>query len=257
MVKLFEASYSLPNKCLLYPINFNVNHRELLVIMGANGAGKSTLIKLIARLLKPSSGRIEFSGKNLSDYTIKELAKKRAVLAQHYEISFELTAREIIMMGRYPFFISNPSSTDEAIVDAVLTKMEISHLANRTYQTLSGGEAQKVQMCRVLAQIESTNQHSPLLLLDEPVSHLDIKFQYHLLAMAKSLTFVNTTVVAVLHDINLALKYADRILFLKDGRMEHLHKKSEVITEKIIKNIFDVDSMLIQIPSDERQWVTF
>ncbi len=257
MVKLFETSYTLPKKCLLHPINFSINNGELLVIMGANGAGKSTLIKLISGLLKPSSGRIDFLGKELGLYSINELAKRRAVLTQHYDINFSLTAREIIMMGRYPFFYSNPSSFDESIVDATMNKMEIMHLANRTYQTLSGGEAQKVQMCRVLAQIESVNRDSTLLLLDEPVSHLDLKFQYQLLEIVKALTLANTTIVSVLHDINLALKYADRILFMKEGRVEYLHYKKDKLTASIIKNVFDVDSKIIHLPDDERQWVTF
>lgn len=257
MVKLFEASYSLSKKCLLHPTNFSINKGELLVIMGANGAGKSTLIKLISGLLKPSSGSIDFLGKELGLYSINELAKKRAVLTQRYDINFALTSREIIMMGRYPFFNSNPSSIDESIVDATMRKMEITHLANRFYQTLSGGEAQKVQMCRVLAQIESVNRDSTLLLLDEPVAHLDLKFQYQLLAIVKSLALANTTVVSVLHDINLALKYADRILFLKKGKVEYLHYKKDKITAAVIKNVFDVDAKIIHLPDDERQWVTF
>src|SRR5206468_4796831 len=170
--------------------------------MGANGAGKSTLLKLLAGDLKPSAGKIWWEKKEISDYSKKELAVQRAVLSQHYNISFPITVQEIVMMGRYPHFSSNPGEVDLAICREAMDLMSVREFAERDYNTLSGGEAQKVQMSRVLAQVWDA-QNEKILYLDEPVSHLDVRFQHQLLRAAKDWCRNQTTVIAILHDINL------------------------------------------------------
>lgn len=257
MIDIQNLSFNIHGKYLLKNIDCKIPTNELLVIMGANGAGKTTLLKMMSGLLHASHGKLLIDHKLIDDYTTLELSHKRAVLSQHYEIAFPLTAKEIVMMGRYPFFQSNPSEKDKAIVDEVLAQMEITKLANRNYQTLSGGEAQKVQMCRVLAQMQGPETQNKFLLLDEPVSHLDIKFQYQLLEIAQSIKNEKTAVVAVLHDINLALKFADRILFMKDGMIVHQHQKSEQLDPSVIKQVFDVQATMIELPDQKRQWVCF
>jgi iron complex transport system ATP-binding protein len=139
-----------------------------------------------------------------------------------------------------------------------MKKLSVSHLSERNYQTLSGGEAQKVQMCRVLAQIGETSPIAQkLLLLDEPVSHLDIKYQHQILDEAKQLTSKNVGVLAVLHDINLALKYADRILFMKGGKLIKSIQNSSTITAELLKEVFDVDAKIIRIPDMDQIYVSF
>jgi iron complex transport system ATP-binding protein len=257
MINIQNLSFKIHEKYLLKNIDCKISTNELLVIMGANGAGKTTLLKMMSGLLHASSGKLLIDQKLIEDYSTLELSHKRAVLSQHYEIAFPLTAKEIILMGRYPFFQTNPSELDKAIVDEVIAQMEITKLANRNYQTLSGGEAQKVQMCRVLAQMRGVDKQNKFLLLDEPVSHLDIKFQYQLLEIAQTIKNEKTAVVAVLHDINLALKFADRILFMKDGVIVHEHLKSEKLELSVIKNVFDVHATMIDLPEQNRQWVCF
>ena len=257
MIDIINCSYQIQHKFLLKDINCSIAPNELVVIMGANGAGKSTLLKLIAGVLIASSGEIYIDNKLIKKYTANQLALKRAVLSQHYEIAFPLSVKEIILMGRYPYFSNNPNNSDLAIVEDVMEEMGITNLAERVYQTLSGGEAQKVQMCRVLAQINGEEQKNKFLLLDEPVSHLDIKYQYHLLEIAKAMVNPTTAVIAVLHDINLALKFADRILFMKEGEIAHQHQKSTSLSLEVIKKVFDVDAQLISLPNEDRQWVCF
>ena len=257
MIDIQNLSYKIQEKYLLKNIECKIPTNELLVIMGANGAGKTTLLKMLSGLLDASNGQLLIDQKLIEDYSTLELSHKRAVLSQHYEIAFPLTAKEIILMGRYPYFQTNPSELDKAIVDEVITQMGITNLANRNYQTLSGGEAQKVQMCRVLAQMRGAETQNKFLLLDEPVSHLDIKFQYQLLEIAQSIKNEKTAVVAVLHDINLALKFADRILFMKAGSIVYQHYKSEKLDLSVIKNVFDVDATMIDLPDQNRQWVCF
>jgi iron complex transport system ATP-binding protein len=257
MIDIINCSYQIQDKFLLKKINCSFASNELVVIMGANGAGKSTLLKLIAGVLATSSGEVFIDNQLIKKYSANQLALKRAVLSQHYEIAFPLSVKEIILMGRYPYFSNNPSKKDLVIVNEVMEEMGITNLAERDYQTLSGGEAQKVHMCRVLAQLNEEAQKNKFLLLDEPVSHLDIKYQYHLLEIAKSIVNPYTAVIAVLHDINLALKFADRILFMKDGEIVHQHQKATSLNLEVIKNVFDVDAQLLFMPKEDRHWVCF
>jgi len=257
MINFFQTSFSINKKQLLHPTDLQIVPNEFLVIMGANGAGKSTLLKLMAGLLKPTKGKINFENIDLTNYSAAQLAKKRAVLSQHYQYAFPLTAKEIAMMGRYPFYNATPTLLDESIVCNAMEIMEVTNFANRSYESLSGGEAQKVQMSRVLAQMFTQNKEQKYLLLDEPVSHLDIKFQHQLLSIAKSIITPQTAVIAVLHDLNLALKYADRIIFMKEGSIIYEHKTLEDLPLAIIKDVFGIDASLIEIPNEQRKLVVF
>jgi iron complex transport system ATP-binding protein len=257
MIDIVNCTFRIQDKFLLKDINCSIAPNELIVIMGANGAGKSTLLKLIAGVISASSGELFIENQLIKKYSAQQLALKRAVLSQHYEIAFPLSVKEIILMGRYPYFRNHPSTRDLAIVNEVMAEMGIENLADRIYQTLSGGEAQKVHMCRVLAQINGEDKKNKFLLLDEPVSHLDIKYQYHLLEISKRMVNPNTAIIAVLHDINLALKFADRILFMKEGRIVHEHQKKDPLAISVIKQVFDVEASIINMPNENRQWVCF
>ena len=248
MIKLDSIEYVIGSKKLVSDIKLNIKNGECLVIMGANGAGKSTLLKIIAGSLKPSKGNVIIDEANIDQLSPNVLAKKRAVLSQHYHLVFPLTVTEVVMMGRYAFYNNNPSKNDYAIVKESLELMNIEHLSNRIYQTLSGGEAQKVQMARVMSQVYiENNDQQKYLLLDEPVSHLDVHFQYELMRIANEYSKKKGTVIAVLHDINLALKYADRIIFLKDGILKYELNQSERIDVNLIKDIFNAEAQIIDI----------
>ncbi len=258
MIDVKQVSFSIKKSVLVKEVSIRVLPGEFVVIMGANGAGKSTLLKMMAGSLHPSEGTILFKEKNISGYKVEELAKQRAVLSQHYHISFPMSAREMVMIGRYPYFTNQPHAADEAMVDDAMQRMQVSTLSNRQYHSLSGGEAQKIQMCRVLAQMGYTSEtQQKLLLLDEPVSHLDIKYQHQLLNEAKSLCQKNVAVIAVLHDINLALKYADKIFFMKQGSVIHTLSKEEKITIGLLKDVFDVEANVFNIPGQSGNFVSY
>ncbi len=258
MIDVQAVSFRVKKKTLVNNVSLQIQPGEFIVVMGANGAGKSTLLKMIAGSLQPTSGLVFFNDKKLKEYTVEELAQKRAVLSQHYHISFPLTAREIVMMGRYPYFNHQPTHKDESIVNEALQRMQVQDLSDRDYNTLSGGEAQKIQMCRVLAQIgEISQDENKLLLLDEPVSHLDIKYQHQLLQQARSLCENKVAVLAVLHDINLSLKYADRILFMKDGLLIRSLSKNESIDAHLLKEVFDVDANVLTMPDGKGKFIVF
>ena len=151
---------------------------RLHLILGANGAGKSTLIKLLARLLRPDEGHVLYDSCDVARWSERALAERRAVLSQAVEVAFSIPVRELVMMGRYPHFGTHPGADDLQICDEVMQFFDVAHMAERSYGTLSGGEKQRVQFARVLAQIwrplDGLNRY---LFLDEPLTFLDIRHQ--------------------------------------------------------------------------------
>ena len=200
MLNATRISYRIGEATLLQNTSLQLEEGRFHVIMGPNGAGKSTLLTLLAGELQPATGDILLHGKNLKSFGRKELAQHRAVLSQHYHLSFPILVHDIVLMGRYPFFGRSPSSNDLDICRQAMESMGVYAFRDRDYSSLSGGEAQKVQMSRVLSQIWETSETNPkMLFLDEPVSHLDIRYQYELLKAARDLCKRHTTVIAVLH----------------------------------------------------------
>ena len=153
MLEAKDISYHVGVKTLLQPTSLQLDYGEFVVVMGANGAGKSTLLKILAGELKPGVGTVSIDGLEIHDYNRSELARKRAVLSQHYNITFPISVHEVLMMGRYPYFKNKPSSLDYEVCRDSALMMDVQQFADRDIQTLSGGEAQKVQMSRVLAQV--------------------------------------------------------------------------------------------------------
>ena len=257
MLRAENISFKVGHKYLLHESSIEFEPGKFHVIMGANGAGKSTLLKLLAGDQKPSSGKIDLFGKELNHYSKKELATKRAVLSQHYNITFPISVNDIVLMGRYPYFSSNPATNDLFICKKAMELMDVLDLSERDYNTLSGGEAQKVQMSRVLSQIWKAKAGAEkLLFLDEPVSHLDVKYQHQLLKGAKNLCNEHTTVIAILHDINLSIAYADRIIFMKQGRIVYDTTELSQISTEVIHDVFDVSSTILH-PDNHKPVVIF
>lgn len=257
MLNAENISFKVGGRFLLNDTSVQFDQGKFHVIMGPNGAGKSTLLKLLAGEVKPSSGKINFIGRELNSFSKKHLATKRAVLSQHYHITFPISVKDIVLMGRYPYFTNNPTANDLSVCQQAMQLMDIHQLRERDYNTLSGGEAQKVQMSRVLSQIwEARPGEGKLLFLDEPVSHLDVKYQHQLLSAAKNLCREHTTVIAVLHDINLSFAYADRILFLKQGEVLYDETDFSRVNAEMIQNVFDVSSTILH-PENHKPVVIF
>ncbi len=256
MLKASNISYNIKEKYLVKDINLNFGEGQFTVIMGQNGAGKSTLLKILANSMKNSTGDVNYNNKDIHSYHALELAKLRAVLSQHYDITFPITVDDIVIMGRYPHFKSVPSHEDIKICEEVMKQINIEDLKGREYGTLSGGEAQKVQMARVLAQIWE-KETSKILFLDEPVSNLDMKYQHQILSMAQKISRENCIVIAVLHDINLSLTYADRIVFMKDGFIKYVLNDLKELSEEIILDIFNVKAKIINNPFTDKPLVIY
>lgn len=257
MLRAEKISFKVDHNYLLKETSVQFEEGKFHVIMGPNGAGKSTLLKVLAGDEKASSGEINFLNRDLNDYSKKQLATKRAVLSQHYQITFPISVDDVVMMGRYPYFLNSPTVKDRSICRQAMQLLNVYDLRERDYNTLSGGEAQKVQMSRVLSQIwEAGAGDLKLLFLDEPVSHLDVKYQHQLLSAAKNLCRQHTAVIAILHDINLSIAYADRILFMKHGSIVYDETDFSRINSDVIHDVFDVSSTILY-PQNHKPVVLF
>lgn len=247
---MFEAkniSVQFSARKILGDVSLRINPGETVALLGANGAGKSTLLKTLCGDVKLKSGEVVLENRLLQNWDYHELAGKRAVLSQHSTLAFPFTAREVALLGRNPHVRGRESKKDLEIVAAALKSVEAAHLAEQSFPTLSGGEQQRVHLARVLAQIwERRENEARYLFLDEPTSSLDLAHQHLILQIARKLSRENAGVIVVLHDLNLAANYADRIYLLKDGKNFRSGTPAEILTAPNIKAAFDFDVSILE-----------
>lgn len=242
-----NLTYTIKKHTILKGVNFAIRPGEMVGLLGANGAGKSSLIKLLNGEYTPTDGQVNLCGNNLQSYSAVSLAKMRATMAQQHRVSADFTVKEIVMMGRYPHYNQQPQTADLEAVEQTMELCGVSHLEDRSILSLSGGESQRVHLARVLTQL--WKQPNALLLLDEPISAMDIKFQHQTLTLARALADYGWMVVAVLHDINLAAQYADRLFLMKNGRKLMDGTPSEVLNSRNIYTIFGIDADVVVNPT--------
>lgn len=257
MLELKNIGYTINKTVILKDISLSFKQGHFNALLGPNGAGKSTLLKIATGVLTPSAGTVFLDNKSISEYSNKALSLKRAVLSQHFDLTFPLSVKEVVTMGRYPHFDNTPSVSDRQIVESALEKVSMTHKIHQNYMTLSGGEKQKVQMARVLAQIWNSpnDTEHKYLFLDEPTTSLDIRYQLQILDLAKELLNYNTTVIAILHDLNLSFHYGCPYFFLKEGILVYQTDEKQAITEDLIENVYDVKAhKRIDAASGEAIW---
>jgi iron complex transport system ATP-binding protein len=231
---------------------------QLYVIVGPNGSGKSTFLKAFAGEWPIAAGEVFYDEVPLGALDKAALARRRAVMSQLPELHFPLRVEDIVGMGRYPHFSFQASRNDRQISLAAMERLSIAGLAGRDYLTLSGGEKQRVQFARALAQIwDPPEQGCRYLFLDEPVSSLDIYYQHQLLELARELVRERVVLIAVLHDLNLAMQYADRVLFLRQGRVIAEGPVPAVIQPALIREVFQVDARLLSDPEGRRPVIAY
>jgi iron complex transport system ATP-binding protein len=248
MMQVNQLVYTAGKRTILDNISFSLLPGRVTVILGPNGAGKSTLLRMLAGELKPTSGTVRWQNRPLHQIPPAQLAQQRAVLTQQYAIALPFACEEVVLMGRYPHFSNQPSPEDLSIVKAAMEEMHVAHLAQRPFQTLSGGEQQRVQAARVLAQLWNNQEAAPgkLLLLDEPTSSMDIQHQQLLLSKACKLAQQQYAVLIVLHDLNLAARYADDIVLLQQGRLLAAGTATKVLQPAILQQAYGIPLQLIQ-----------
>ncbi len=249
MLKTENIQYTIGKKIILHGISTAFHPGEFNMILGPNGSGKSSFLKIFSGETTKFSGSVFYQHQQITDLRKEELAKCRAVMSQQPELSFPLTGEEVVMMGRYPHFTFAPNKKDIRICMEVMDRMNLSAFRERNYLTLSGGEKQRVQFARVLAQLwEKPADGCRYLFLDEPLTSLDIKYQQEFLQIASDFLDDQTVLIAVMHDINLASQYGDRLFFLKEGSLVSEGSSKDILSEDLLRNVFDVSASIINNP---------
>lgn len=225
---------------ILKDVELEAKSSEVLAVIGANGAGKSTLIRCINRILKPYTGTVLLDGKELTSFTAKERACMMGYVPQTAKDVFSFNVMETVLMGRKPHISWGVGKRDLKIVNSVLVRMGLTQFVERYLYELSGGERQKVLIARALAQ------EPEVLLLDEPTSNLDVRHQLEVMELVQGIALQQKKcVLMVVHDLNLAARYADKILMLKDGEVFAAGTPQDVLVPKNIKAVYGVESMII------------
>jgi iron complex transport system ATP-binding protein len=240
-----NVSFSYFNGLVLRDIDLNIGDGEMVGVIGPNGCGKTTLLKLACGVLSPVRGEVSLGGISLKKLSRKQVARHVAVVPQYFNIPFAFTVAEVVLLGRTPFIstISGETRRDHAMSALALGLAGINHLKNRYFNDLSGGERQKVILAMALAQ------EPKLLLLDEPTTHLDISHQVEILELVKSLNREQeVTVVAAMHDLNLAALFFERLVLLKEGAIFADGSPREVLTEDTIQDVFSASVKVSQHP---------
>ena len=244
-LQIRQVCFSYLNGLVLHNINLSIEAGEMVGLLGPNGSGKTTLIKIASGVLKPNQGEIRLDGSSLSQLSRKSVARSVAVVPQQFNIPFAFTAIEVVMLGRIPFIkaFTEESRVDRQFVDEALELVGISELKERRFDELSGGERQKVILAMALAQ------QPRLLLLDEPIVHLDITHQVEILERVRKLNVEQgVTIIAAMHDLNLASLYFDRLILLNEGRISADGTPAQVLTEDRIGEVFSAPVRVEQHP---------
>jgi len=250
MVDLRGVSHQVDGTVILNDITTRFQPNRFNVILGPNGAGKSTLLRVATGLLQPTLGEVRYGDRLVSSFSATALARKRAVLSQHVDLAFALSVEDVTLMGRYPHYDRVPSARDRDIVRRALDLVGMHDKRQQQYPTLSGGEQQKVQLARVLAQIwnDGSGARHTYLFLDEPTTSLDVHYQIHLLDVARGLLKHDCTIVAILHDLNIAFQYGDVFFVMDAGRLVHVATDAADLSRDLIERVFQVQAHRIHDP---------
>lgn len=242
MLRLEKITVEVESKKLIDNVSIDFEAGKMNLIIGPNGSGKSTLIKAASKQVTITNGSVMYGDQEINSLTYQQLAKFRGVLSQNIEVAFPLKVWEVVMLGRSPHFTSSPGSFDLHAVEEAMSYFDVSSMAHRDYFTLSGGEKQRVNFARVLAQIWFPHPgQMRYLLLDEPLTFLDINYQYQFMHKLQHLAEKrDIVIVGVVHDLNLAARFADTILLLSEGRILAQGSATEVLTKENIQKAFRI-----------------
>lgn len=234
-LRIEGLGYSIGSKEILEDIFVAVRNGELVGLIGPNGSGKTTLLRHVYRALPPEAKTVFIQGRDIRTFSYRESAREVTVLRQEHGSDFPYTILEMVLMGRSPHrkFFESDTVEDKELALSALRRVGMSHAEDRAFGNLSGGEKQRVLMARSLAQ------EAEILLLDEPTNHLDVYYQWSLMGIIKGL---GKTVLAVMHELNLACAFCDRIYALDGGRIVASGKPSEVCTKELLAKVFRIDA---------------
>ncbi|MGQ9681952.1 MAG: heme ABC transporter ATP-binding protein [Anaerolineae bacterium] len=241
--------FSYNGNPVLKDVSLALQPGRLIGVIGPNGAGKTTLVRLLSGLLRPDSGRVMLDGKPLAAWSRKEIGRRLAVVPQSPQLPETFTAGEVVLLGRTPYLglLGNESAHDREVARRAMERTQCWHLAERLIGTLSGGERQRVVVARALAQ------EAPVLLLDEPTTHMDVNHQLGLVVLVKHLVQqYRLAALVILHDLNLASVYCDELILLAEGRVVARGQAHEVITPEQIRSAYRADILVMAHPQTGR-----
>lgn len=247
MITAKDLSFGYDDRTIFDKVSFNFEEAGFFGIIGPNGAGKSTLLKLILGFLKPDEGQIQINGASVPQMKRRELAKQIAYVPQQMNVDYDFTVMDILEMGRHPYHgqFDGMTSKERALIQETIEATGLSHLTDHSVTTLSGGELQRLLIGRALVQ------DTPIILLDEPISHLDIHYQKEIVNLLASIgSLKGKIMISVLHDMNVALNYCDGVFLVHEGAVIS-GKPEEVITPSRIERVYKTQVHLIQ--SDQRK----
>lgn len=237
ILEINNLDFSYNEKSVLKDISLSISKGEFLSIIGPNGSGKSTILKLITKLNTPNRGEIFLNNVNIKDINQRDLAKSISLVPQNTYIEYEFSVKELVTMGRFPYKkrFERDSKDDYAIVNKAMERTNTKYLEDRLITEISGGETQRVTIARALAQ------ETDIILLDEPTSFLDINHQIEILNLLRDLNKEEKkTIILVIHDINLAARYSDRIMILKEGQVMDVGRPEDVINKENILKAYNL-----------------
>jgi len=240
MIEVDDVTVAVEGRNLLENVSAACLPGTLTALVGPNGAGKSTLLSVIAGDRRSTRGRVMLAGRDVASYSVRDLAQIRSVFPQGSVIRFGYTVEEVVAMGRA--FRDLPPDDDRRAVHEAMVASEIDHMAFRNAQTLSGGEQARTTFARVVVQA------TPIVLLDEPTAALDLRHQEKVLAAAREMALTGATVVAVLHDLNLAAAYADKVVLLENGRVAADGTPWDVLRQELIETVYRQDVRILEHP---------
>lgn len=245
-----QLVFNVGRKNVIDNLSVTLKQGELIALIGPNGAGKSTLLRLLTGYLSPQSGQCQLEERPLTEWPTQALARRRAVMRQQHSLAFSIPVRDLITMARAPW----GKQHEQTIVEEVMSLTACDKLANKDYRTLSGGEQQRVQLAKALAQLWQPDGPEGWLFLDEPTSALDLYFQQHCLRLLSQLAHKGKLAVCVvLHDLNLASLWADRLLLLHQGRLVASGTPNTVITQAALTQWYHAELTVIQHPTGRPQ----
>ena len=243
ITKLESLCFKYSSKEVVKNICLDFSKGEVVSIIGPNGAGKSTVLKIMANILKANSGKVIIKDKALESFDLRELAKVQGYVPQNYNNAFKVTVMEAMIMGRKPYINWKAAKQDLEVVEKVVNYLKLQEFIEKDLNELSGGERQKVTIGRALVQ------EPEILLLDEPISALDIKYQLEVLNLLRNICKKeNKLIVMVMHDLELAARFSDKLILLKAGQVYAKGTPEEVLTEENIEKVYDV---AVDISKDE------